>query len=76
MHTHYDILGNPIHVGSVVAVGISNSTVICSVTSLTPKLVRIQAVSKKGPEAGVQIVKCDRCVVLTGEDVLAYVLKG
>ncbi len=40
---HYDILGNPLSIGSVVAVN-HHSMEICTVTKINPKMLRVRPV--------------------------------
>ena len=71
---HVDILGRPIHLGTKVAVGTGNSLVICSIIKLSPKMVRAMPI--KGYHREGYLVYGSQCVVVEGEDVLAYILKG
>jgi len=71
---HLDILGNPIQLGTKVAVGTGNSLEICSIVKLTPKMLRAKPV--KGRHSDGYLVYSSQCVVVDGEDVLAYILKG
>ena len=71
---HVDILGRPIHIGTKVAVGTDNTLKICSVIKLMPKMIRVMPI--KGYSKSGYLVYSSQCVVVDGEDVLAYILKG
>lgn len=71
---HFDILGRPVHIGTKVAVAIHNSLMIGSVIKITSKMIRVMPVRGRGG-AG-YLVYSNQCVLVEGEDVLAYILKG
>lgn len=71
---HSDILGRPICLGTKVAVAVHNSLMICSVTKIMPKMIRAMPV--QGHYRDGYLVYGSQCVVVEGEDVLAYILKG
>lgn len=74
---HTDRLGREIVVGSKVAAPRSNSLKICTVTKLNPKMITVHVVNTG--EAGYANhfhVYSKDTVVLDGEDVLSYILKG
>lgn len=71
---HVDILGRSIHLGTKVAVGMGNNLTICSVIKMTAKMIRVMPV--KGYNNDGYLVYSSQCVVIEGEDVLAYILKG
>lgn len=76
---HVDILGRELKVGMPVAV--SAGTVglkICTVKSLTPKMVRVEPVKKQTNWHGkvkTYLEYGNQMVIIGGEDVLMYVLK-
>ena len=76
---HVDILGRELKVGMPVAV--SAGTVglkICTVKSLTPKMVRVEPVKKQTNWRGkvkTYLEYGNQMVIIGGEDVLMYVLK-
>ena len=72
---HVDILGRPIHIGTKVAVAVHNSLMICSVIKIMPKMIRVMPIRGYYRDDGC-LVYGNQCVVVEGEDVLAYILKG
>lgn len=75
IYSHHDLLGSPIHIGIKVAVAGSNMLTICTVTNLTPKMVRVVSVNSTRRDTG-RLVYGAQCVIVDNADVLAYILKG
>ena len=71
---HTDILGRPICLGTKIAVAVHNSLMICSATKIMPKMIRAMPV--QGHYRDGYLVYGSQCVVVEGEAVLAYILKG
>lgn len=76
---HLDILGRELKVGMPVAVSAGQSGLkICTVKSLTPKMVRVEPVKKRTSLTGkvkTYLEYSNQMVIIGGEDVLMYVLK-
>ncbi len=72
---HNDILGHPISEGCKVAVARHNQLKVCSVTKLSPKMIRVIPVNGGYPAAGFQVFG-HQTVVVEGEDVLSFILRG
>jgi hypothetical protein len=76
---HIDLLGRELKVGMPVAVSAGNSGLkICTVKSLTPKMVRVEPVKKQVHWNGKEKTYLEygnQMVIIGGEDVLMYVLK-
>lgn len=77
--THLDVLGREIKPGMPVAVATrSGGLKVCTVKSLTPKMVRVEPVKRQklwnGKDMSYLIYSSDT-VIIGGEDVLMYVLK-
>lgn len=76
---HLDILGRELKVGMPVAVSASTTGLkICTVTALTPKMVRVEPVKKATNWRGktkTYLEYGNQMVIVGGEDVLMYVLK-
>ena len=73
---HKDILGNPILETSKLAISYKNDLYICSVEKITPKMLKAKIIGKGNTWRSELLVKPERCVVVDGPDVLAYILKG
>jgi hypothetical protein len=79
INPHLDILGRELKVGMPVAV--SAGTVglkICTISALTPKMVRVAPVKKQTNWRGKEKTYLEygsQMVIIGGEDVLMYVLK-
>lgn len=71
---HFDILGRPIHIGTKVAVAVHNELLVCSVIKVTPKMIRVMPIRWHGGDG--HLSYGSQCVVVEGEDVLAYILKS
>lgn len=76
---HLDILGRELRVGMPVAVSAGNIGLkICTITALTPKMVRVEPVKKVTNWQGKTksyLEYGNQMVIVGGEDVLMYVLK-
>jgi hypothetical protein len=76
---HVDILGRELKVGMPVAVNAGTVGLkICTVKSLTPKMVRVEPVKKQTNWRGKDKTYLEygsQMVIIGGEDVLMYVLK-
>jgi hypothetical protein len=72
---HTDLLGQKIVLGSLVAAARQNQLKICNVTKLNPKMIRLVPVNGGHPSAGFQVFG-HQAVVVEGEDVLSFILKG
>lgn len=76
---HLDILGRELKVGMPVAVSAGVTGLkICTVTSLTPKMVRVEPVKKQirfNGKPKTYLEYGHQMVIIGGEDVLMYVLK-
>lgn len=46
IHQHFDVLGNPLEIGTTVAVS-HHGMQICTVTKINPKMLRVQPVRPK-----------------------------
>lgn len=69
---HLDIIGNPILLSSKLAVARHNELVICSVTQITPKMLRVATV--RGSDT--YLIHPEQAVVLDGQSLLVYLLKS
>jgi len=72
---HKDILGHPIVEGTKVAVARHNLIKVCNVVKLNPKMLRVVPVNGGYPASGFQVFG-HQAVVIDGEDVLSFILKG
>lgn len=73
---HTDILGQELVEDCYVAAPRSNTMYICKVTKLNPKMIRIVNVQKTAYRSdNGWLVYPNETVRLTGEEVLAYILK-
>lgn len=70
---HKDILGQPIVLGSYVAMSHHNTLQVCSVTKINPKTVRVNPLFGYYKKYGYQISPI-QAVLLSGPDALAYIL--
>lgn len=73
--THTDKLGQPIKEGMHVVACHRNSTYICKVTKVHPRQLRIHDIKKTGFGSNGWLVYPEETVILSGPDVLAYILK-
>lgn len=76
---HLDVLGRELKIGMPVAVSTRTGGLkVCTIKSLTPKMVRVEPVQKakawNGKDVSYLIYASDT-VIIGGEDVLMYVLK-
>lgn len=72
---HKDVIGQPVYVGSKLAVARNNSLMVCSVIELCPKMIKVKPVMGTYRQGGF-VVYSSQTVVIEGPDVLAYVLRG
>lgn len=76
---HLDILGRELKVGMPVAVSAGTTGLkICTITALTPKMVRVEPVKKQirfNGKSKTYLEYGNQMVIVGGEDVLMYVLK-
>lgn len=79
INPHLDILGRELAVGMPVAVSAGATGLkICTIKSLTPKMVRVEPVKKQKTWSGKDKTYLEyghQMVIIGGEDVLLYVLK-
>lgn len=73
-YSHKDILGVPIDMNSKLAVSIFNSLMICSVVKMSEKKIRVKALCGTYKES--HLVYPSDTIVISGEEALAYILKG
>ena len=71
---HEDILGQPISLGSYMAVARSNTLDICSVIKITPKMLRVVPIKRS--ESNGYFVYPSETVILSGPDAMVYILKN
>jgi hypothetical protein len=70
---HYDILGNPLEIGSTVAVS-HHTMEVCTVTKINPKMLRVQPVRPRYRGNGLLKYSYDM-VLIDPKLVTLYVLK-
>ncbi len=71
---HVDILGQPLAVGSYVAVARSNAMFIGVIVKLTPKMMRARHLKSHADDTG-SLIYTANSVKLSGEEAVAYILK-
>lgn len=70
---HKDKLGSSIFIGAYVAVADHNKLTICKVIKITNMMIRVVRVGRQNDRG--RLVYSSETVILSGEDVLAYILK-
>lgn len=73
-HEHFDILGNKINLGSVVAFSHHNSLAIAKVIKLTPKMISIKRIGGKYKAEHYKYGK--DAVVIPDQDAVMYILRN
>jgi hypothetical protein len=74
---HVDILGQPLKEGSYVAVSQSNIMYVCQIKKVTPKQIRVCPIKGRySPEWAGWLKYPSDSVLLSGPDVLVYILKN
>ena len=71
---HKDLLGQPLSVGMHVATAIGNTLYVCKVAKVTPKMIRAVPVKGNYRQDDGYLKYSTDTVVLSGPDVLAYIL--
>lgn len=77
--TQTDILGQPLEIGSYVAVSKGNAMYICQISKITPKMIRAKGINSNSPYQALRsdgmLIYSSNTVKLSGEDAVAYILK-
>lgn len=73
---HTDILGQPVNMGSYMAICHKNTLKVCSVVKITNKMIRIRPIGNRFSDFEGYLVYANQGVILSGPDALSYILKN
>lgn len=73
---HYDILGKPLALDSVVAMPYGNSLKLCVITKINPKMVRVMPLIHSSRPSNGYLVYPSDCITVDSEDAVMYKLKN
>ena len=76
LNLHSDILGNPINIGSFVAVPGTHELKLCKVIKVTNKMIRVENVNSKSSKVKSRLVYSQQTILVDEDHMLAYLLKN